>query len=77
MLVADPPAATGYRRNENDAPYIDLAIATGAMLIVSRDRDLLDLMSDDDPVGVTLRREHPTFAVLTPPEFLRVLGAPD
>jgi predicted nucleic acid-binding protein len=38
------PKEFSYRRDE-DEPYINLAVAAGADFIVSRDRDLLDLMT--------------------------------
>ncbi len=33
------------------------------------------LMRDDDPVGVSLRAAHPTFRVLTPPDFIAIAEA--
>ena len=59
-----------YARDPDDAHYVNLALATGAMLVISRDKDLLDLMNDANPEGKLLRAQHPTFAVLTPPQFL-------
>ena len=34
-----------YQRDEDDEPYINLAIEVGAQFLVSRDKDLLDLMT--------------------------------
>lgn len=34
-----------FQRDPKDAPYINLAAAVGADFIISRDHDLLDLMS--------------------------------
>jgi predicted nucleic acid-binding protein len=65
------PTAFEYPRDPDDAPYINLAIATGANLIVSRDRDLLDLMQPGSADGTRLRADHPTFRVLTPPQLLQ------
>ena len=58
------------------AQHVNLAIASRALLVVSRDKDLLDLMSSTNPDGVALRRIHPTFRVLTPPGFLAELEEP-
>ena len=52
---------------------LNLAIAASAFLIVSRDRDLTDLMSNANLDGKRLRAQYPEFQVLTPPEFLRLL----
>lgn len=40
------PSVFTYDRDPDDAHYVDLSLATGANLIVSRDNDLLDLMAD-------------------------------
>ena len=70
QLVPDPAPSFAYPRDPDDAHYIDVAIATNALLVVSNDKDLLALMDDENREGYTLRAEHPTFAVLTPPQFL-------
>jgi putative PIN family toxin of toxin-antitoxin system len=70
----DPvPSIFVYPRDPDDAHYVDLALATGADLVVSRDRDLLDLMSEANADGRILREHHPKFRVLTPPELLQQL----
>ena len=73
VLVNAPAPRFTYARDPADARYIDLAIETGAMLIVSNDRDLLDLMEQDNPDGRSLRDSYPAFQVLTPPQFLKIL----
>lgn len=73
MLVSEPPPAFTFSRDPDDAHYINLAIATGAMLVVSNDRDLLGLMSAMSVEGVALRQQHPSMRILTPAEFLRML----
>ena len=45
-VADDPPTVFTYERDPEDAIYVNLAIASGAMLVVSRDADLLDLMSE-------------------------------
>jgi len=69
-LIADPPALFQYPRDPDDAHYVDVAVSTGAMLVVSNDKDLLDLMNDDNSLGRDLRQTHPSFSVVTPPQFL-------
>jgi putative PIN family toxin of toxin-antitoxin system len=74
-LIADVPAAFSYARDPEDAHYVDVALATHSMLVVSSDKDLLDLMSDNNQEGRELRQHHPDFLVLTPPQFLTYLSA--
>jgi len=74
-LVADPPPVFTYPRDPDDTLYVDLAIATGALLIVSNDKDLLDLMNDTNPEGRQLRQTHPKFEAMTPGTFLARLDA--
>jgi len=73
-FVKNVPSIFAYARDPRDAPYVDLAIATGAYLLVSRDKDLLDLMNDTNTEGRQLRIQYPTFQVLTPPQFLQTLS---
>jgi putative PIN family toxin of toxin-antitoxin system len=47
IAVDEVPQAFSYPRDPNDEPYINLAIASEARYLVSRDRDLLDLMADE------------------------------
>jgi putative PIN family toxin of toxin-antitoxin system len=72
-LVSDPPPKFVYPRDPDDARYVDLAVATNSMLIVSNDKDLLDLMNDGNSDGKALRSSYPTFEVLTPLQFLSVI----
>lgn len=73
IVVDDPEPSFQLPRDPADAHYVDVAIATGSMLVVSNDRDLLDLMQDTYPEGVALRRAHPEFRVVTPPHLLYLL----
>src|SRR5687768_8931483 len=77
VFVNQVPAVFSYARDPDDAHYVNLAIATGAYLIVSRDKDMLDLMNDANPDGVRLRAQYPALHVLTPPAFLAVIEPPD
>jgi putative PIN family toxin of toxin-antitoxin system len=55
-------------RDPKDEPYLDLAIAARAQYLVSRDRDLLDLMSDQD-----FRQQFPGLVILDPAAFLQAM----
>ena len=68
------PKEFSYPRDEDDEPYINLAIAAGAGFIISRDRDLLDLMTGHaDKCKEFRQRFRPLKVVVEPGEFLKVL----
>jgi hypothetical protein len=46
----------------------------GAQLVVSRDKDLLDLMNAASPEARELLAEHPDFRVMSPPQFLTLVA---
>jgi putative PIN family toxin of toxin-antitoxin system len=64
-MVEDVPHVYQYKRDPDDEPFLDLAIATQSPFIVSRDNDLLDLMKDDD-----FRKAYPALSIVDPPSFL-------
>ena len=63
-------------RDPDDSHYINLALAAGAKLITSRDRDLLDLMNAALPSGKAFQAQFPDLRVLTPEELLRHVRQP-
>lgn len=66
--VDDVPSLYSLPRDPDDEPYLNLALAVGADYLVTRDKDLLDLMSDPD-----FRTRHPRLAILNPVGLLQVL----
>ena len=46
ITLAEVPRVFEYPRDPDDEPYINLAIASDARYLVSRDKDLLDLIAD-------------------------------
>jgi putative PIN family toxin of toxin-antitoxin system len=68
------PEVFSYPRDPDDAHYVNLAIAAGATLIVSRDRDLLDLMDAATVEGTEFQRRFPRLRIVDPVEFLQVAG---
>src|SRR5438128_1521926 len=48
VQVADVPSVFTVKRDPKDSPYVDLAVAADARFLVSRDKDLLDLMQDPE-----------------------------
>jgi predicted nucleic acid-binding protein len=64
-FVHNVPAATELPRDPTDEPYLHLAIATQCPFIVSRDKDLLDLMKNDE-----FRKTWPGITIIDPVAFL-------
>lgn len=69
FTITDAPKVETVDRDPKDEPYLNLAIAAKAKYLVSRDRDLLDLMAD-----ATFRQRHPDLHILDPVDFLGELG---
>ena len=63
------PKTFALERDPKDEPYIDLAIAVAARYLVSRDKDLLDLMKDERFRGL-----HPDLMILDPAAFLQAIN---
>lgn len=58
-LLDNVPSHFVFDRDPKDTPYLDLAIFADATYLVSRDRDLLDLMEDIGDTSSTFRQQHP------------------
>lgn len=69
--INEVPRAFEYPRDPKDEPYVNLAIVAGAKYLVSRDNDLLDLISVESQEAREFRRLYPTLSVLNPVAFLR------
>ena len=75
-LHFDPlPASFRYERDPKDEHIINLALAANAPYIVTRDKDLLDLMDDSLPEGQDFRARFPTLTILDPVDFLNLLAS--
>ena len=57
----------------SDSHYVNLALETGARLVVSRDRDLLRLMDVGRPEGREFRSLFPNLEIVDPPGMLRLV----
>lgn len=73
VLVRLVPQEFSYPRDEDDEPYINLAVAAGANFIISRDRDLLDLMTGYTNECKEFRQRFRSLRVVEPAEFLKLL----
>jgi len=69
------PESFVYQRDPDDAHYVNLALAADARLIVSRDKDLLDLMDSNKPEADEFQKRYPMLRILNPVAFLREIGA--
>lgn len=73
VLIPDIPQAFTLIRDPKDSKYLNVAIAAGAKLVVSRDNDLLDLMTGTDVDATAFRSTYPGIAILDPVAFLSTL----
>ena len=71
VVLNEVPVAFHYPRDPDDEPYINLAIGAGVRYLVSRDKDLLDLMADP-----AFRGRFPGLSVIDPVALLRELAPP-
>jgi putative PIN family toxin of toxin-antitoxin system len=69
-IVTDVPRVFVYPRDPDDEPYVNLALAAGASSLVSRDKDLLDLMDDE-----SFHAAYPRLTIIDPVAFLERLRA--
>ncbi|MBI1900886.1 MAG: putative toxin-antitoxin system toxin component, PIN family [Planctomycetia bacterium] len=66
VAFSQVPRVVSLPRDPKDEPYLNLAVAAGAQFLVTRDRDLLDLMQDQ-----TFRAAHPGLSIVDPVAFLQ------
>ncbi len=71
-LISDPPSAYRHPIDPKDSHYVDLAVASNAALIVSRDKHLLNLMDISRPDAQQFNASFPTLAVLQPEALLEL-----
>ncbi len=71
-LVRGVPNLFVLERDRGDEKYINLVAAAKAEFLVTRDKDLLDLMQGHDSVSKQFRRQFPRVKILDPIEFLRL-----
>jgi putative PIN family toxin of toxin-antitoxin system len=68
--VVAVPSVFQYPRDPKDEPYVNLVIASAAEFLVTRDKDLLDLMRSDTPDGRAFLSRFPNLRIVTPEAFL-------
>ncbi|MGI8467540.1 MAG: putative toxin-antitoxin system toxin component, PIN family [Pyrinomonadaceae bacterium] len=72
-LIKNVPQLFGYPRDPKDEKYINLAIFAKAAFLVSRDNDLLDLMTDFTDEAKEFRQRFRWLKVIEPQEFLQII----
>lgn len=70
-FISKVPKTFSYFRDADDEPYINLAVEVGADFIVTRDRDLLDLMTGHTDDCKEFRRRFRTLRLIEPGAFLK------
>jgi putative PIN family toxin of toxin-antitoxin system len=73
VLVRPVQKKFSYPRDEDDEPYINLAVAAGADFIISHDRDLLDLMTGHTDECKEFRQRFRPLRVVEPAELLKLM----
>jgi putative PIN family toxin of toxin-antitoxin system len=70
-VYEEPPHVFDLARDRDDEVYVDLAVATGALYLTSRDRDLLDLMDPGQDAGKNFLDRYPNIRIIDPLELLQ------
>jgi putative PIN family toxin of toxin-antitoxin system len=74
-LVDSAPEIVRLPRDPKDEPYLNVALAVRAEYLVTRDKDLLDLMSGPTEFGPGALAQVPRLRILDPVAFLHALAA--
>jgi uncharacterized protein len=69
--IDDVPASYSLPRDPDDEPYLNLALATNADYLVTWDKDLLELMRDEEFCS-----QYPQLTILNPVALLQALAPP-
>ena len=72
-LVRRVPRKFKYARDPKDEPYLNLALVAKARYLVSRDNDLLDLMTGYDVESKDFRQRSRPLEILDPITFLNII----
>ncbi len=72
-IIRSVPKKFTLSRDADDEPYINLAIESEADYIVTRDNDLLDLMTGYDVESKEFRQRLRPLNIIEPIEFLKIV----
>ena len=73
VFIRSVPKKFKFSRDADDEPYFNLAIESEAHYIVTRDHDLLDLMTGYDAESKEFRQRTRPLKVVEPLEFLKIV----
>lgn len=73
IIVKNVPKFSSLPREVDDEPYINSAIESKAEFIVTRDNDLLDLMTGYDDSSKEFRQRFRPLKIVDPIEFLKIV----
>lgn len=71
IFIRNVPEEFHYKRDPKDEPYVNLAIVTNATFLVSKDKDLLDLMSSASEEALRFRVRYPFLRIMQATDFVR------
>jgi len=71
--ISNVPEEFRYERDPKDERYVNLAIIANARYLVSKDKDLLDLINSSVKASEAFRSRYPMLRILTVPDFLKEL----
>jgi len=69
--IKNVPEEFRYERDPKDERYINLAIVTNARFLVSKDKDLLDLMNPSVKGSESFRIRYPMLRILKVSDFMK------
>ena len=67
------PLYFSFSRDPKDEKYINLALETEAQYLVTRDKDLLELMTDHSDEAKEFRQRFRHLKIVDPVEFLQII----
>lgn len=73
IILKNAPSVFTYSRDPKDEKYINLAVEAKADYIISRDKDLLDLMTGYTDECKDFRRRFRKLKIVNPVEFLEII----
>ena len=73
ILIVNVPEEFHYERDPDDEMYINLAIVCNATYLVSRDNDLLDLMTVSTDIARQFRSRYPFMRIMTAGNFITAI----
>ena len=73
ILIANVSEEFHYERDPDDEMYLNLAIVADATYLVSRDKDLLDLMTTSTDIARQFRSRYPFLRIMKAAEFIAAI----